>query len=55
MGKTTLASVVYHMLSIKFEACSFIEDVREKSERDGLVGLQQKLISNILMETDLKI
>ena len=55
MGKTTLARVVYYMLSIKFEACSFIEDVREKSERDGLVGLQQKLISNILMETDLKI
>ena len=36
MGKTTLARVVYYMLSIKFEACSLIEDVREKSERDGL-------------------
>ncbi|XP_023909134.1 disease resistance protein RPV1 isoform X2 [Quercus suber] len=55
MGKTTLARVVYYMVSIKFEACCFIEDVREKSERDGLVGLQQKLISNILMVTDLKI
>ena len=55
MGKTTLARVVYYMVSIKFEACSFIEDVREKSERDGLVGLQQKLISDILKETDLKI
>ncbi|XP_030944347.1 TMV resistance protein N-like isoform X2 [Quercus lobata] len=55
MGKTTLARVVYYMVSIKFEACSFIEDVREKSERDGLVGLQQKLISDILKEKDLKI
>nr|XP_023923648.1 TMV resistance protein N-like [Quercus suber] len=55
MGKTTLARVVYYMVSTKFEACSFIEDVREKSERDGLVGLQQKLISDILMVTDLKI
>ncbi|XP_050260408.1 disease resistance protein RPV1-like isoform X2 [Quercus robur] len=55
MGKTTLARVVYYMVSVKFEACSFIEDVREKSERDGLVGLQQKLISDILKEKDLKI
>ena len=57
MGKTTLARVVYHMVSTEFEACSFIEDVRENSEnsKHGLVGLQQKLISNILEETYLKI
>ncbi|XP_050257416.1 disease resistance protein RPV1-like isoform X36 [Quercus robur] len=55
MGKTTLARVVYYMVSIKFEACSFIEDVRERSERDGLVTLQQDLISDILKGTDLKI
>ena len=36
---------------------SFIEDVRENSEnsKHGLVGLQQKLLSNILEETYLKI
>ena len=55
MGKTTLARVVYHMVSKEFEAYGFIEDVRENSEKHGLVGLQQKLISNILEETDLKI
>ncbi|KAK9987246.1 hypothetical protein SO802_032197, partial [Lithocarpus litseifolius] len=57
MGKTTLARVVYHMVSKEFEACSFIEDVRENSEnsKHGLVGLQQKLISNILEGMDLKI
>ncbi|XP_023918694.2 disease resistance protein RPV1-like, partial [Quercus suber] len=55
MGKTTLARVVYHMVSEEFEAFSFIEDVRENSEKHGLVGLQQKLISNILEETNLKI
>ncbi|XP_030927760.1 TMV resistance protein N-like [Quercus lobata] len=43
------------MVSKKFEACSFIEDVREKSEKDGLLSLQQKIISDILMEADLKI
>ena len=55
MGKTTLARVVYYMVSKKFEACSFIENVREKSEKDGLLFLQQKLIYDILMETNLKI
>ncbi|XP_050245519.1 disease resistance protein RUN1-like [Quercus robur] len=55
MGKTTLARVVYYMVSKKFEACSFIEDVREKSEKDGLLSLQQKIIFDILMEADLKI
>ena len=56
MGKTTLARVVYHMVSKKFEACSFIEDVRENSEKKrGLVKLQQKLLTNILEETNLKV
>ena len=55
MGKTTLARLVYHMVSKEFEACSFVEDVRENFEKHGLVGLQQKLISNILEEIDLKI
>ncbi|KAK4580835.1 hypothetical protein RGQ29_024473, partial [Quercus rubra] len=55
MGKTTLARVVYHVVSKEFEAYSFIEDVRENSEKHGFVGLQEKLISNILEETDLKI
>nr|XP_023923533.1 TMV resistance protein N-like [Quercus suber] len=55
MGKTTLARVVYQMVSKEFEAYSFIEDVRENSEKHGLVGLQQKLISNILEDTNLEI
>ena len=56
IGKTTLARVVYDMVSKKFEACSFIEDVRENSEKKrGLVKLQKKLLSNILEETNLKI
>ena len=32
MGKTTLAWVVYHMVSKDFDGCSFIEDVRENFE-----------------------
>ena len=40
MGKTTLARVVYYIVSKKFEACSFIENVREKSKNNGLLFLQ---------------
>ena len=55
MGKTTLARVVYHMVFKESEAGSFIADVRELSEKHGLVFLQQKLVSDILTETDLKV
>ena len=55
MGKTTLARVVYHMVSKEFEARCFIEDVREKFEKYGCVPLQQKIIEEVLMERNLKI
>ena len=55
MGKTTLARVVYHMVSKEFEACGFIEDVGEKFEKYGCVPLQQKIINEVLMEKNLKI
>ena len=55
MGKTTLARVVYHMVSKEFEAQGFIEDVRKKFENYGSVPLQQKIIDDILKDNDLKI
>ena len=55
MGKTTLARVIYHMVFKEFEAYSFIANVRELSEKHGLVFLQQKLVSDILTETYLKV
>ena len=55
MGKTTLARVVYHMVSKEFEARGFIEDVREKFDKYGCVPLQQKIINEVLMEKNLKI
>ena len=54
MGKTTLARVVYNMISKKFEVCVFIEDVREKIEKYGVVPLQEKIIA-VLKEKDMKI
>ncbi|KAL0009633.1 hypothetical protein SO802_011135 [Lithocarpus litseifolius] len=55
MGKTTLARVVYHMVSKEFEARGFIEDVRKKFKKNGCVPLQQKIINEVLMEKNLKI
>ena len=54
MGKTTLARVVYNMISKKFEDCVFIEDVREKIEKYGVVPLQEKILE-VLKEKDTKI
>ncbi|XP_009345470.3 disease resistance-like protein DSC1 isoform X1 [Pyrus x bretschneideri] len=56
IGKTTLADVVFHRLSSKFEASCFLGNVREKSEqKDGLVHLRNTLLSEILKEKDLNI
>ena len=50
MGKTTLARVVYSIYSKKFEACSFIGNIREVSRKSGLLQLQQSLLYKLLME-----
>ena len=48
MGKTTLARIVFRMVSNKFEGCCFPNNVGEVSKKDGLVPLQQQLITQIL-------
>ena len=53
LGKTTLARVVYDMVSNQFEACSFIANVREVYEKFGLLRLQQKLVNELLMDKDM--
>ncbi|XP_028121740.1 TMV resistance protein N-like [Camellia sinensis] len=55
IGKTTLASAIYAHISSQFEGYSFIENVREVSKKGGLKTLQEQLISEILMEKDLKV
>ena len=55
IGKTTLASAIYAHISCQFEDYSFIENVREVSEKGGLKTLREQLISEILMEKDLKV
>ena len=51
IGKTTLARVVFHMVSKKFESCCFLSNVREESEKKGLVPLQKLLILQLLNES----
>ncbi|KAM5546380.1 hypothetical protein ABKV19_002518 [Rosa sericea] len=54
IGKTTIADVVFHLLSSQFEACCFIANVREASEtRHGLNDLRNQLLRTVLKEDDL--
>ncbi|XP_076958727.1 TMV resistance protein N-like [Bidens hawaiensis] len=56
IGKTTIARAVYRQISYAFDGSSFLEDVRENgSDKTGLKSLQEKLLSEILMQKDLKL
>ena len=52
MGKTTLAKVVFERIHRKFDACSFLENVRESSEDpNGLQKLQDQLLRDMKLKT----
>ena len=55
IGKTTLARFVYHKIFNYFDGGSFITNIREESEKYGLLSLQQKLICEILMKRSMNI
>ncbi|CAL9017860.1 unnamed protein product [Prunus brigantina] len=48
IGKTTLAELVYNKICNRFQASHFVENVREKSEKQGLVYLQKVLLEELL-------
>ncbi|XVE81456.1 hypothetical protein DITRI_Ditri15bG0065400 [Diplodiscus trichospermus] len=49
IGKTTITKVIYNQNIQKFEGYSFLDNVRETSDKcDGLVRLQRQLISDII-------
>ncbi|KAK4278794.1 hypothetical protein QN277_016593 [Acacia crassicarpa] len=50
VGKTTLARVVYKKISYEFEVCCFIANVRDTLQKEGLVCLQEKLLSDLKIE-----
>ncbi|KAH0992675.1 hypothetical protein GBA52_004158 [Prunus armeniaca] len=56
IGKTTIAKAVYNSIAHKFEGCSFLANIRERStSHEGLVGLQENLLSDILRVKNLKV
>ncbi|CAL5340896.1 unnamed protein product [Camellia sinensis] len=56
IGKTTIAKFVYNLNFERFEASSFLVNVREISERsNGLIRLQRQLLSDILKRKKEKI
>ncbi|KAK9205263.1 hypothetical protein WN943_015530 [Citrus x changshan-huyou] len=56
LGKTTIARVIYDLISHEFEGSSFLANVREKSEREGgVISFQRQLVSQLLKLTDNRI
>ncbi|KAG2384923.1 TMV resistance protein [Vigna angularis] len=48
VGKTSLASAVYNLIASHFDGSCFLQNVREKSRKHGLVHLQSIILSEML-------
>ncbi|CAN1832661.1 Disease resistance protein L6 [Linum perenne] len=51
LGKTTLAKAVYNKVSTQFEGCCFLQNIKDtlaKKDKDGVLVLQNKIISDTL-------
>ncbi|KAJ4717275.1 putative Disease resistance protein [Melia azedarach] len=48
LGKTTIARVIYDLISWQFEGSSFLVDVRENSENGSMTTLQKQLLCELL-------
>ncbi|KAM1686237.1 hypothetical protein TB1_033406 [Malus domestica] len=55
VGKTTLARLVYDIISHDFEGSSFLANVREVCSKDGIAHLQKQLLSDILGDNDIQV
>ena len=55
IGKSTIARVIYNEFSYHFEGSCFLADVREVTQRCGLICLQERLLSEIFFGRDLRI
>ncbi|KAM5551659.1 hypothetical protein ABKV19_026486 [Rosa sericea] len=49
IGKTTLARAIHDEICQDFDRSCFLSNVREMSKKNGLVSLQEKLLSRILL------
>ncbi|XP_035546430.1 disease resistance protein RUN1-like [Juglans regia] len=57
IGKTTIAKEMYNRITDQFEGSCFLANVRESSKQDqgGLVKLQEKILDDILKDSNLKV
>ncbi|XVE78617.1 hypothetical protein DITRI_Ditri13aG0160600 [Diplodiscus trichospermus] len=53
IGKTTLAEAIYNEAFMQFESHCFLANVREESEKCGIICLRNKLLSQLLDEENL--
>ena len=50
IGKTTIASVVFHQISRHFQGMCFMANVREKANKMGVIHVRDEVISQVLGE-----
>ncbi|MED6119790.1 hypothetical protein PIB30_014837 [Stylosanthes scabra] len=56
IGKTTIVKAIYNQIGRKFEARSFLQDIRKTWQQDnGNVSLQQRLLEDIFRGTRIEI
>ncbi|XP_068329115.1 disease resistance protein RPV1-like [Pyrus communis] len=47
LGKTTIARAIYDEIACRFEACCFLENVKERFKKHGELDVQTQLLSSI--------
>ncbi|KAK6781250.1 hypothetical protein RDI58_023434 [Solanum bulbocastanum] len=55
IGKTTLAKAIYNRIFLQFGGSCFLSDIRSKTEKSGLVKLQEKLLYQILKTKEFEV
>lgn len=53
IGKTTIAAAVFNQFCYEYEGCCFLANVREESEKHGIIYLKNRILSTLLQENDL--
>nr|KAJ0210817.1 hypothetical protein LSAT_V11C400172040 [Lactuca sativa] len=55
IGKTTLARAIFDNISSHFEGSFFADDVREISKKEGLRSLQERILSGVLKDENMRV
>lgn len=55
IGKSTLARAIYNLRADQFEGSCFLPNVRENSTRNGLVQMQETMLSELVGERNIKL